>query len=394
MKLIIYGINECTIEIVKAVSSSNEIIALSDSYSDKKTIYGYEFVKPIELRRMDFDYVIVCVKTRNTYETIKAKLASLGVSVSKILSFYNLYYESRVDQVMLKAKNQKRAFDGIVLGISHAAYAINPIYLDGNWANVAAPSEDLINHNFVLDKLISYYYEQIRGVKTIIIDLYDYTVLNFITSFSKYYIDFYDLFCGDGIEFQDTFAELEKAIHQRNNYSSSYARQYRELRQELFDDEAVFESFRQNTLKSPTPIDFFYKECVLCESAIDPMNYGKNFIPKIQHDSNISANIEQLKILIEKIYRFSPDVRVCFVFIPRIAEIEQELCTELVGYRNILYKEIDILAKRFPDISIHDYKGVNEISLYREGYCSVGHMNTKGQKRFSEILNKDLIQVR
>lgn len=392
MKLVIYGINEDTIAIINSIISSHDIVAISDSYTDKKTLYGYTFVKPDELYRLGFDYIIVCVKTRNTFESIKEKLICYGIAEETILSFRNLYYESRVDQVMLEAQIHNRVFDGLIIGISHAAYAINPKYLDGSWANIAVPSEDIMNHNYVIDKLICDYFEQIRSIKRIIIDLYDYSVLNFITNYSKYSVDFYDLYCGDGIERHDSFMELEKSILNRNNYSSNYARRYRTIRREIFDDDLVFRNYRNQCFKSSTPIDFFYKDCVYCEDELDPLDNGTSFIPKLQHDNNIAINIEQLSFLIEKIYKMNPDMKVYFVLIPRVAEIEKKLLPELINYKNVLLEEIKRLIEKYPKISLFDYKGINEISLYREGYCSVAHMNIKGQKRFTEILNKDILQ--
>lgn len=392
MKIVIYGINQDTIEIINSIKDSNNIVAISDSFENRKALYGYPFLKAEELHNKRFDYIIVCVKMRKTFEEIKEKLSNLNISKERILSFQNLYYESRVDQVMLKAKIQNKIFDGLIMGISHAAYAINPKYLKGNWANVAVPSEDIINHNFIFDKLISNYYKQISNVKRIIIDLYDYSVMNFITNNSRYKIEFYSSYCGDGIEYQEEFEDLENKIRNENSYSSNYARDYRELRQKIFDDEKVFIKYANNNINIPTPINYFFKECVCCENEIEVLDKGIEFIPKIQHDDNIFVNTEQLSILIDKIYKFNSNVKLYFVLIPRIAEIEKKLDLEMINYKKTLFKVVENLTKKYPKIKVLDYKGINEISLYTEGYCSVGHMNIKGQKAFTEKLNKDIFE--
>lgn len=389
VKLIIYGINEDTLHIISSIKRIHDIVAISDGLRHEEYMYGYPFCIPEKLCLMSFDYIIVCVRKKKTFDAILKNIISCGISKDCVLSFHNLYYESRVDQVMLYAKAKNKIFDGLILGISHAAYAINPMYLDGDWANVAAPSEDIINHNYVIDKIATQYIDQVRNLKKVIIDIYDYTVLNFITSYSRYNVEFYDLYCGDGIEHQTNFLDLELKIRNRENYSTYYARCNRELRKMIFNDEIVFLKYHNRDLLSPTPIDFFYKECVYTDNELDLSNINMTYIPKVQRDSNIAINKKQLSMLIDKIFMLNKDMKVYLVLIPRIAEIE-EMSGMLMNYKKTLYKEIENLMHQYPNITFLDYKGVNEISLFREGFCSVAHMNTKGQQLFTSILNRDI----
>jgi len=174
------------------------------------------------------------------------------VTADKILSFEGMFAEQRVDQVMLAAWANKRTYDGVVLGLSHAMCGINPRFLNGSWCNLAFSSEDIYGHMRVMEKCIKEYPDVIPNLKKVIVDLWDWHVFQYDHSRSKSYVSATALggFCEDlhnfsqNTNFESTDLEALLLNYGENGaYSSAYAREMRPIRSLLFDEKKVFNMY-------------------------------------------------------------------------------------------------------------------------------------------------------
>ena len=255
----------------------------------------------------------MAVYSRNTYEAIKKKLVEkYNVNQEKIISFEGLFFEQRVDQVMLSALAKNKTYDGVILGISHACCGINPQYLKGNWCNLASTSEDIFGHMKVMEKCINEYRDVILNLKKVIIDLWDYPIFYHDFSRCKNYIGALarGAYCEDTHNFKlngnYNSHDIDKLLLECGNgeYYSAYARMMRPLRKKLFDESKVFEMYERGDL--PLRIgeeysDFFKPEFRNNTIQKEPVLPANLYHPRKFHEEVISQNVGYLHNLVDLI---------------------------------------------------------------------------------------------
>lgn len=95
-KIIIFGLGKVYKTFVDVVDYLKvEIVALSDNNVKLQGtfVYGIQVVRPEEINRYDFDYLLV---TCMYYESIRRQLIGLGIKEECILNFFNIY--QRLDE--------------------------------------------------------------------------------------------------------------------------------------------------------------------------------------------------------------------------------------------------------------------------------------------------------
>lgn len=189
MKVLIYGLGKEALLAKKSVRKEHMVIGFTDSFANIKNYAGLTFFERKNLKTQVFDYIILALSNRNVSECVKAELVKEGIEAKKIINFMSLFARQKIDKVMCRSRNQK--IDGLIFGISHALFGINPSYLPGVWKNLSMTSEDLYYHYMILKKCATNYSDIISNLKYVIVDLYDYTIFNYDLSLTTWILNYW-----------------------------------------------------------------------------------------------------------------------------------------------------------------------------------------------------------
>lgn len=141
MKIVIYGIGTGRLQIEQNLKKDCEIVAYTDGYSDIETFNFRPFVKREKLLDIDFEYLVLATREKHNKEIIRNLVDEYQVEKTKIIDYYGWMASlQHVDQVM---SPDEMPYEGMILGISHARYGINPRYLSKRFCNLALDSQDL-----------------------------------------------------------------------------------------------------------------------------------------------------------------------------------------------------------------------------------------------------------
>lgn len=383
--------------LAECIEKEHEIIGISDSFADIDYYGMYPFIKRSEIPRLYFDYIIICVYSRNTYEEIKVKLvADFGVVEEKILSFDSMFMEQRVDQVMQKADGEK--YDGLVLGCSHAQRGIMPSLLPGKWSNLARPSEDIYTHEKVFEKICGHYGTVIENLHHVIIDMFDYQYFEWDWSLSGLYIK--QLSNGGYAEDRHNFDsninydnhDVEALLKEYGAYSSMEALENRELRSLLFDEKKVFNFYEQGIFPGHYDDQYldFYRAKTKMTSLKEDFDLPSNlYIINDHYPKTVKENVESLNRLICRIRKLGESINIWFVLLPRYFVVEEYHEKMLLERKHEFYEIVSGFQSRY-GIKMLDYKGCNKISRNRYFYADPAHLNYVGAVAFTTILSKDI----
>jgi len=400
MKIVIYGINQETLHIADCVGGAgNKIIAITDSFADIDAYGPYKFIKKEILNEILFDYIVVAVYYRRTYEEIRRYLVnSLGIPDNKIISFDGLFAEQRGDQMMLRARVNRIRYSGIILGISHAAKGINPQYLRGNWCNLAVSSEDIYYHEKVFEKCCNEYKDVIQDLKHVIIDLYDYTVFGYDISKSKAYLGYLESqgYAEDthnfdkNVNYKDhNIEELLKDYKGIGIWSSLDAIKNRELRKQLFDEEKVYKFYEKDIFPGHTFNQFkeFYHAGAINEVMnAEPELPFHLFYKHSINTETVKENKESLHRLVRQIRSLGNNIKITFMLLPRYYMVEEYHKKLLVEHKQIFDEIIRQFLAEY-DIQFIDCKECTKISRNNHFFSDPAHLNSVGAVAFTTMLN-------
>lgn len=407
LRILIYGIDKYTEFVISSINRANIIVGISDSYSRLSSFGDLRFVKDID--KVEFDFVIITARDRGIRDNVLNSLLDKGIPQKKIISFFEIFHEEKVTKVLKRNKNT--LLNGIIIGLSHSAYGINPKYLDGNWANLATSSEDLFYHKEVLKKCFGQYKRNLRKLEYIIIDMYDYHFFSVDTSRSSNAL-FYWIFGGipklhNYLSNSFFGSDIEEEMAAKYyNYPAYFPERKKEdlvLRAEIFDEDSVFSS-----------IGKYYTD-------IGPMNSGYDDFPnefsngghidkvpnipataylKLSADPKLYLETERenkkiLREIISLIKKEAPNTKIILTLLPRYKSLE-DLHSDsnyMISERIKFIKELESIID---DKSVFFLNLKSEITisdnfyLYRDSQ----HLNYQGSIALTSIYNNYLRDIR
>lgn len=400
MKIVLYGLTQATMFVAKSILKKHEVIGISDSFAHIEKYGNYKFIEKDKLFSVTFDFIVICNVCRNNCDSIKQSLVNeLGIDESKIISFYALFFEERVDQIMMKARANNTRYTGMILGLSHSYQGINPEYLDGKWCSLSIPSEDIYYHEKVFRKCLEQYRDVIDDLNEVIIDLYDYPVFGNDISLSKHAGLFWG---GSGGYTEDlhNFSkntnyydhDIENVFRKENFFSSIYARNHREIRKALFDEKMVFTGFESGILESPN--GNFYKEFVPVHGFSRhiselPDLRGDLYYALNVRDESVKENTECLYKLLSDIRELNKDMKIYFVLIPRYKRMEIYHEKLLDDRRDMFYSIINPIIED-EHIPLLNYKSCESIASNNHFFNDPAHLNYYGAIAFTTMLNDQI----
>lgn len=402
MKIIIYGADTNTYNLEMYVRQEHQVVGYVLENQDRcvesdRDKYFYPIYSVTDITTLDFDVVLIVAKDRRNVDSIRQNLQDeFGIDPQTILDFYQLFSEPKVDAVMGK---DNKAYDGLILGLSHAAFGINSEYLDGNWCNLANGSQDLFYNRCMVEHCIKYYPDKIKNLKNVIIDMYDYVYFNWNVSLSKMILQYYahggysyDL--NDFSENANFTDELEFEMKKNGYHFGGDYNLKSYYRKTLFKEEIV--QMHINEMYGD-PEFFFYKD-VQSEkltSAIIQKNSGEDsaffettlFIKRFEE--TIQRNKKHFEEILRLLYSINKDMHIYTILIPRyhILEAKEEELGYMQDWKNDFEKIMNSFAKKY-NIRYVNLKELEEISKEHEFYMDECHLNYNGSIQFTKYINQ------
>lgn len=393
MKVIIYGLGREALFVKDMVKVSHQLLGFVDSYAQIECFAGYKYYKLHELEYVEYDYIVLALNGRKISEEIKEKLVKdYHVKKERIADFFEMYAEQKIDKVMTVCKEK---CDGLILGISHAALGINPLYLNGVWKNLANGSEDIFYHYQVIKRCVTNYAPNIENMKYAIIELYDYTIFN------------YDVSLSNQILFYWSHGGIMRDIHnfaQNKNYERSFVVEMKEhnyyalvtddLRKErklLFDENMVQQKLQDlYSNKEPVYLGFndYPLETQFCAGIVkEPfLPFNMHYMGTTRYPHTIEENIYYLHEIIKLLLSINRNMNIYFLLMPRYFAMEKYHEVLLQSYK----EDFESIVKKFEmeyGIIYLNMKNQGGISRNPHFYKDTAHLNYYGGIAFTNVLN-------
>lgn len=390
MKCIIYGLSVFRKQIESYLKDTIDIIGYSDSFSELDCFEGKKLYKPNELVNLDFDVIIIAIRSFADCFDIEENLINLGIENKKIIPLYKfMKYISMVKQnknLIDTYLNKSSKVDGLIFGISYGEYGINPKYLKHEFYNFCRSSQDLYYTLIQLKYIKQMYKDKIENLKYIILDMYDYTYFNFDTSLSKVGLNFI---------YDNEFYEFTHNLNKNKNYSKKHIEK---IKIKLEDDEILL---LNSIIKSKHIIrghNGYYlnpetNNIIIDEEDIDRYlsinsNECSNFEKKL-HISTEEENIKIIEEVINEILDINSEIKIYLILIPRYKIKEDRRKYIEFMWKNRFYNTLERLKLRYK-FDFLDFTDYEEISNRREYYLDLEHLNYNGAIEFTKLLSNKI----
>ena len=362
-------------------------------------IYGKEedrqFVKRCLSRTANnFDYVIETGRNVEESDRQIRELTEAGTSPDRILGFFRIFREQKVDAVM---KHYREQPDGLILGLSYSAYGINPHLLPGVWLNLSVGSEDLYYHLCVLKKIIRVYPKSLTRLRNIIIDMYDDTCFHYDVSLSGAAVAYWGRrgFFEDKHHFDENSLfpkDAEDEMRANNKFTPELSEDMLRLRKLLFDEDYVMDHLHEAEA-SIAPSMLGYDDYPFPEQFSGTLKPKTGYEDEICYRSRIfhpKTRVENLEIVSELIHTvksINPRIKITFLHLP-VWKGWQEIYRSYFAKRT---EEFHCDISRFTLDENIRYLNLRELSPFNGVlgyYWDTEHMNSKGARVFTSILAK------
>ena len=380
MKIILYGLGSGIDQIKKVLRDEHEIIAYTDSFSCIKEYMGVPFVKPSEIVRMEFDFIIIAIVDRmKAFSIYQWLVKEFNLDDTTIIPYY-----CYVDMELHKAKllKQVEPIKGLIIGNSMSQYGFIEEIFPISFLNLSCRSQDIYGSSYILNKIITEQAQKIEQLQYIIFDLYDYNVFNIDLSLTTGYLDY--------ISWGGVY--IEHNFNQNSHYKYK-------LYTELFKDKYLI---RENI-----PVNKVFCELFLEHSISLPANRNDNRFYHIDMQAPLTsrkfvganvknhfrATINENIVILDKIVRrlkdYKHDIEIVFTLTPRFITMEEVAIPFMKEWR----MEFDDIIKSFQDkygVRFYNFKECKEISSNCQFFADIDHLNTIGGRSLTSILVKKL----
>ncbi|WP_339179793.1 hypothetical protein [Oceanobacillus sp. FSL W7-1293] len=357
-KVILFGTGSSSERIRSLINmEKNKIIGYVDNNLEKqeKCLFGKPIWNPSVLTEMKFDYVIIC----SIYFTeIYNQLMTMRIETSKII---NIYPYIRYNDVKLRLSEINEDLDTIITGMSYARYGFDNDLLNVQSINLAFNSQDLF-YDYCLAKYILEH--RVINIKYALISL-SYFSFHFDLSQSKekHLVTRYSII--KDIQEQVNYQKYNKLIRPNEEHMPY---QNFELLNHIFVErfQEKFDSLEQD---SKDNIEI-HKERENLAKVHSRKDYPKTV------DENKNYLHDYLQLLLEK------GVKPIFVIHPQANAYRKYFHPQMINAFKSIINDFT---------SIYDIEKVDLFSsseFTNDDFFDVHHLNSKGAKKVSKIINK------
>lgn len=386
-------------EIKVAVIGDREGVAIANRAIKYPQLVGASYIYNDEMIRSagsDFldgwDIIVTAFSNINLGGYIENIIKQYRAGSAVILDFFKLRQVSRPLVVADTAMNNPyyEFYDGIVLGISHAEVGILPERLGlGKMANLAVSSQDLYYNYVTLEYCFNHHFEKIKNIKSVVIDMYDYSYFNFDSSKSAKIMNF--IGCGGYNKDKHNFDEnkeykgtdFEKLVSAIEDYwKLGYDEEALEIWNMLFytDLSKLYDNRYMNINKISQRVT------MVSDEQIEKFTLGR--YTQQEFENTIAENKEYFVKIMELIYRINPDMKIYLTLLPRYEGVWQKEEILFSKWKEKFYEIIDGYEEKYK-YEMFDYTR-NDIGKHRELYFDDSHFNFFGAMKFTDMLRDDI----
>ncbi len=390
MRVVIYGLSKTTFFVEEALRREHTILCYSDGVAQISKYKNVTFVPVGKLCELNFDYIIIAIENRIAADEIKKKLENVyGINAEKIIDCKQILNGQKVDNIM---RLSDMNYSGIILGNSHAAKAINARCLTGSWCNLSNGSEDIYYHLVTLKICRERYWERIKKLKYLIIDMWDYEAFNYDASMTKAILTYWSH--GGIIEDIHNYksnvnyhVSPDELLKEYGYYSPNVSEADKVLANKLFDFSVVKKKYD----------DLFYGSSYTFYNDYPPVyRFGKNlalpdnlYMEKAEHkyEDTIQENINIFDELIGLAKEINKNIKIIILLTPRLAEVEKAHSEnkKMVRWKHEFEEIIQPYVSG--NICYLNMKNLYPISENAYFYEDAGHMNAVGANAYTSYLN-------
>lgn len=376
-KIAIYGLND-NLKLLSFVLDFNkvEIIAYIDN-NDKnteKSLSNNKIIKIKDIDKYNYDYLILLSEKD---DLINEKIDNNIIDKEKIF-YFSRYCNTNFDYNFYRKYytflESDKNFEGIITGLSYLEVGIDTKYLNRKFYNFAVSSQDLFYDYKIMEYILSNK-EIANNMKYAIIGL-------------SYYSFEYDMSKGNGRLRTNIYYPIFNTMHNYNN-----SKQDKEIYNKFIDNSRYilcddFQYKMYNQIKDATEIylnkiysmKFNTKKLTPSELEEKAAEIKKDF--KKNYPNTVIENKEIFKSYLEllKINNIKPIVIVCPQTIFYQKYSSERIRAEFLGIINEFKKMYE-----FQFINYFESDKFEDSDFY-----DTSHLNYKGSKKFTEMLNKDI----
>lgn len=388
MDIILYGLGKGRKLVEQCLNPEHRIIAYSDSFARIEHFGRQRFITADKLGRYKFDYLILCIPSVKTAESVSKELQmKQGIPKEKIFNFYDIYHRGikpqKVDRVLSHGSEK---YNGIVLGISHAVCGIRPHFFRGGvFCNLAVRGQDIYYNCRTLEWCMQYYKERFDNLNCIIFEMYDYNYFNYDVSLLKNAINFY-YSKGGIIEDEHNFSKnkfFERPLKEELGIMPLCEEEIK-IRDELFAD---IYRYSPETF-CDVPLEGEFANIISADAPLPARKFCSDILIKRFEDT-----IQENKVIFEnfliKLKKINPEMRIICILIPRFWTMELALKSILQPWKKEFEETMCSMKNKY-GLEYYDFKSMTEISENRYFYNDVNHLNDVGAIAFTSMLNNKL----
>ena len=336
------------------------------------------------------DCIVIAVKDRTLAKELYEFLKVLTRSNSKcILDFY-LFYNATIPSMVCERVLENplnTSFEGMILGISHGMTAIVPRFLDIPFCNLAVSSQDMYYNLKTFEYCMEKYYNKIKDMKYLIIDMFDYNYFNFdVTSCGLLALDYYDYggYNLDGHNFNRNKSYgccfddyMLTRLYNKYQYIDEEQMDFWEM---LFGDVHKHNGYVEFCAYP----DLYTRMHILTDEEAEEFNASTGIVRNV-YQTTIDENIKCFKRILELAYKLNENMQVILLLIPRYARVREKHTLEMKPWKKRFYNILDEVQTQYPfkilDLTEH------AISKEKVYYQDAAHFNYYGAVEFTKMLN-------
>lgn len=362
-KVIIFGTGATAKIVVSGLKEDVTIICYCDNDMNKwgKFHNGKQIIIPKKIIEINFDYVLIASQFN---DEIYNQLIKIGVNEEKIFQFFKFVdsFWSYIEFDLLKLNRNKENVEGIITGISYAEKGIDEELLKKNFNKMARHSQDLYYDYNLVKYAIEKYKNQMVNLKYVLISL-------------SYYSFQYDMSLS---AMKGKVPVYYKAIGKKHHLSDVEKYLTETMNSEYIVNE-VFNldiygypkvKWKWNIISSDKSSNLINEEHGKKQAILD---YNKNYPETVKENTQILK--DYLQLLNEN--NIKPIIVICPVSIYYAKYVSKQIREEFYNILNEMKKQYNF---QFLDC-------FNDNLFNDEDYYDVSHLNEKGAKKFTNMLN-------
>lgn len=365
-KVVIYGVAciELRQDIEFFLDDEYEILGYSDAYFTVSGKEGVPFIELNQLCKQDFDYIVLASYCEETWINMRQSLVKHNIPEEKIVEpiiFVQKNAEKARFDIITDIQNNYKGGYGLIFGLSYSRFGIRKEELLKNFYDCSLPGLDLY-YNF---RIYMYILEHKLLLNTkMALLVFPYYYFNFDMSRSLAQYKSGQIF---GVLQLDDWHN-----HQQVEGGTNYVKNYK--------------LFGKKIAKIYCSHCFDIEKSTVYEGA-----QGMATLEKIWFAEYENTIIENQKLFIEfcqklKTEGIEPIVVVPPIYLRGINPLSKK---SFEKKKKQFYNIIRAAEKMVGDVKIYDYadKFADEVECFRD----LTHLNIKGGKKFTELLNKEIL---